>query len=240
MARRKTTRSPSPPPLPAPPREPERPSPFQYIYPCSPFMVGVRQLVEGLSQGRFRVPLFQRGLVWQDRDVLALLDSLLAGYYTGAILLWEQRKLSPEVPCVYRGVAPSGHDQFLVVDGQQRLHALASAFLGKRFGYDFEQKKFCVDQPESATCVLLWRLYGNVDGTGRFKAHDAWCRQHGSDGQDVAHLTDALLWRQIVTIRIPADNTLPEVIEMFRRLNTTGVPMDLTELEVALARAIAV
>lgn len=84
-------------------------------------------LVELARTGRIRVPSFQRGLRWARRDVVALFDSILSGYPIGSLLLWDRQADAETVTLgPLRIEAPAG-PAFLVVDGQQRITALAAA-----------------------------------------------------------------------------------------------------------------
>ncbi len=86
----------------------------------------VEDLVALVMRGSVRVPIFQRGLKWAGEDVVALFDSLYRGYPVGSILL---RKGPAEAAHIRVGPlsidAPETESALWVVDGQQRLTALA-------------------------------------------------------------------------------------------------------------------
>src|ERR1700716_3494984 len=87
----------------------------------------VVELVEMVRRGAVRVPSFQRPLRWKAGDVVALFDSVYQGYPIGSFLL---RKGKAEAARVRIGPlridAPETHSALWVVDGQQRLTALAA------------------------------------------------------------------------------------------------------------------
>lgn len=90
----------------------------------------VEELVARTQRGMVRIPTFQRGLRWNADDVVALFDSIYRGYPIGSLLL---RKGPAEADSVKLGPlnieAPAMGDALWVVDGQQRLTALAAGLL---------------------------------------------------------------------------------------------------------------
>lgn len=76
--------------------------------------------------GMVRIPVFQRDLTWDSKDVLELFDSIYRGFPIGSLLLQEG---AAEAAAVKVGpmtvVGTERHDALWVVDGQQRLTALA-------------------------------------------------------------------------------------------------------------------
>lgn len=105
----------------------------------------IEDLVKLVSSGRLRVPEFQRNFRWDNNDVLALFDSILKGYPVGSVLLWKH---PAEASVVRIGElvidAPQVQDALMVVDGQQRITAIANAVSEEvyessdRFRIDFD------------------------------------------------------------------------------------------------------
>lgn len=88
----------------------------------------VEDLVDRVLHGLLRVPSFQRGLRWNARDVTDLLDSVYRGYPIGSLLLWKR---PGEAKRIHMGPltidAPETSSTWAVIDGQQRLTALAAS-----------------------------------------------------------------------------------------------------------------
>lgn len=88
----------------------------------------VEDLVRRVVRGTVRIPSFQRGLNWTASDVVSLFDSLHRGYPVGSLLL---RKGAAGAAAIQMGPlridAPETASALWVVDGQQRLTALAAA-----------------------------------------------------------------------------------------------------------------
>lgn len=93
----------------------------------------VDDLLSELRDGRLRMPHFQRGMKWQDRDRIDLFDSLYRGFPIGTLLFWRHSVDPDEVRFGdLKFEAPGRQDGFLIVDGQQRVTTLASALLVPR------------------------------------------------------------------------------------------------------------
>lgn len=88
----------------------------------------VEDLVRLAREGRVRVPEFQRGLKWDAQQVIELFDSIYRGYPIGSLLLFKRRAVAARVPLgPFTIDAPEVPDAWWVVDGQQRLTALAAS-----------------------------------------------------------------------------------------------------------------
>lgn len=91
----------------------------------------IRQLIEAVSDGRVRIPAFQRGFVWDADRVAQLMDSIYKGYPFGALLFWRtkaelrtERDLGPfTLP-----PRPDDYPIDYVLDGQQRLTSIFGVF----------------------------------------------------------------------------------------------------------------
>ena len=57
-----------------------------------PEVIFLGKLVERVAAGKIRVPRFQRGFVWRQPDLNALLDSVRRGFPIGSILVWDTDK----------------------------------------------------------------------------------------------------------------------------------------------------
>lgn len=88
----------------------------------------VEDLVRRAKEGRIRIPAFQRKLKWDKDDVIELFDSIYKGYPIGSLLL--QRGKAPAKQFTLGPLqidAPERSEALWVVDGQQRLTALAAS-----------------------------------------------------------------------------------------------------------------
>jgi hypothetical protein len=99
----------------------------------------VRDLVRpqlGLDEDPWELALVQRDLVWKQDRMIALLDSLLAGYPIGSLLLC---RVQQETDARQFGTSQGQERRVAagtpqLVDGQQRAYALLSIFTGEGHG----------------------------------------------------------------------------------------------------------
>jgi len=91
----------------------------------------IRKLIERISSGDIRIPAFQRGFVWTPDQVAFLLDSIYKGFPIGTVFLWQTdtRLKSEKNLGQYQLPEPKrDYPVNYVLDGQQRLTSLFSAF----------------------------------------------------------------------------------------------------------------
>jgi hypothetical protein len=100
--------------------------------------LSVSELIEDFFEGRIAIPEIQRDLVWSSDQVKALVDSIYQSYPCGSLILWEPRDrdaklmreiIRPERLEYYDGRLP----KYFLIDGQQRVTALASVMLKPGF-----------------------------------------------------------------------------------------------------------
>lgn len=91
----------------------------------------IRQLIESVSDGRVRIPAFQRGFVWDADRVAQLMDSIYKGYPFGALLFWRTRvelRTERDLGSFTLPQRPDDYPIDYVLDGQQRLTSIFGVF----------------------------------------------------------------------------------------------------------------
>jgi len=199
------------------------------------------ELVELVRSGEIRIPTFQRGLRWNQKDVLRLLDSIVKGYPIGNLLLW--RRPAEAVSSLRIGaleIDAKATDQALfVVDGQQRLTTLANTLSEEgqsdpRFAlaYDVSKQDFVPRSnasPFEIPLPVIFDLSRLLD----------WYREHpalNDDPELVTRANDvAKLIRQYTVPIYVVDNSDPEVLrDIFDRMNNYGKQLSRAEIFSAL------
>jgi hypothetical protein len=94
----------------------------------------LRGLLEEVKDGRIRLPEFQRGWVWPDRNIASLIASVSLGYPVGTVMML---KTGGDVRFLQRPVEGAEDSatkpaERLILDGQQRLTSLYQALLLER------------------------------------------------------------------------------------------------------------
>ena len=96
----------------------------------TPSDLGLSALIDYLRDGRYVIPDFQREFEWKPWHIRQLLRSIFRDYYIGNLLLWKGEKQNFEaLSCepLY-GFSGRSEQNYIVLDGQQRLTALYYAF----------------------------------------------------------------------------------------------------------------
>lgn len=171
-----------------------------------------------------------------------LFDSILRGYPIGALLFW-QRSLPAETT-VLGGLqieAPPVDEGWMIVDGQQRTAALASALSERPLGADprwevrYVPAERCfksgLPAPSDAGREVPLSVLGDLKRLGR------WLRENDLDKALENHLED--VQQRILDYELPAyvvaTDDMDALRGVFARLNSTGVRMQAHEVFQALA-----
>src|SRR5947207_15859939 len=96
----------------------------------------VHELVASFAAGEIAIPEIQRDVVWKPEQVKELIDSINLGYPCGSLIFWEPREKDAQL--VRSMIRPERLSKqgtklprYFLLDGQQRLTALASVFLNR-------------------------------------------------------------------------------------------------------------
>lgn len=118
-----------------------------------PSVTHLVSLFRQIATGEVRIPAFQRGFIWQEKQVIDLLGSVYESYPIGSVLLWTvfdaRYRLKPSIDLPF----PIIEERFptnYVLDGMQRLSTLYGVFnYGKtttdqifNVGFDLRTSKF--------------------------------------------------------------------------------------------------
>lgn len=200
----------------------------------------VRRLLELATEGRLRVPRFQRPLRWQREQEADLFDSLLRRFPIGTLLLWEKEAPADELRFKDLVIhADAQRAAFWIVDGQQRVNTLVGSLLRPdgmgavrrtELFFDLEEGRFVWRKEfEDQRFIPVRRLRSAVEVS-------RWARQTGS-GEDLHDLA-VMSSTAILDYEVPAYTTsvLDDRVlrEVFTRVNTRGTAMRETEVFYAL------
>jgi hypothetical protein len=196
-------------------------------------------LVGAATEGRVRIPDFQRPLRWQFEDVRRLFDSIVNGYPIGNLLLWKRR--APKARVILGSLqfeAKDFEEGWWVVDGQQRLTSLANALTiqgaqDERFSLAYDIKKKSITKytkEEDGYVIPLPIIY---DLTKLIK----WFTKDFPEAIDALDEASRVS-RVIRDYRVPAylvENEDEGVLrEIFDRMNNYGKRLKLAEVFSAL------
>ena len=97
--------------------------------------IAVSSLLSSIKDGSIAISEIQRPFVWDSTKVRDLIDSLYQNYPVGYIIVWQ----NPDVK-LKNGIISSGKK--VLIDGQQRITALAAAIVGQEVvGADYKKHR---------------------------------------------------------------------------------------------------
>lgn len=196
----------------------------------------VDDLLDAVRRGRVRLPRFQRGLRWDNRDRFDLLDSVRRGFPVGTLLLWRREAPAGSVEIGrFRADAPMSADALWVVDGQQRITTLVDALLvpesddGHSLTYSLGDQTFA---RRGGQMTLFPGVRLPLSVVLDAKNLSRWCQQHQLGDADFDAALE--LGKRLREYRVPAyvieTDDLDVIRSIFDRTNRAG--KRLTSIEV--------
>lgn len=101
------------------------------LIPPTPTVEHLTTIFRRITKGDIRIPAFQRRLVWDESQVIALLESVYKGFPIGSVLLWSVRSQVLKDATFDFPIFPSTPPVFpthYILDGMQRLSSLYGVF----------------------------------------------------------------------------------------------------------------
>lgn len=199
----------------------------------------IASLLSDVTKGNIKIPVFQREFVWDDNQIMSLLDSIYRGYPVGSLLLWSTKlRLTHErnVGGFRLPETPEDYPVHYVLDGQQRLTTLYGVFhsdaetenedLALRFSVCFVpgDEQFVhasVADPEKAI-----DLRNILDTT---KLLPELQRFSEPDRNKIAAVTERFKDYEFPVVTIK-DRSNQEVCRVFQRINSSGTTLSTLEL----------
>lgn len=212
--------------------------------------------LEKIDERQLFVPAFQREYVWKRDDAKQLIDSLIKQYPTGTMLTWETSN-PPELKGPHKYDTKQGAVRILL-DGQQRITTLYMLVRGEIPPY-YSAAEILNDTRglyvNVETLELAYFTKAKMENDPRWqnitdvfqkkvRARDI-VRQLEEKGEAVTRERDDLMDDNTVAIQnilerdfpeqtIPARASIREAIDIFYKVNASGV--SLTDAELALAQ----
>ncbi len=196
-----------------------------------------------IARTALRIPRFQRHFVWDERDVIELLGSIQRGYPIGSVLTWRVEASDEYFSGFRHDPFPEADDALatfeVVLDGAQRLSSLygclrnAAASPIYRVVFDTRNQSF----HHASAHVDPWQIpMDALFDSRRFLEVQATISTL-ADSEDL--LPRALdLYSTFQDYQIPiiaiSNAVLEDVVEVFRRVNSSGTPLSSVDFVRAL------
>lgn len=195
----------------------------------------IETLLSKIKIDEIAIPEMQRPFVWDSAKVRDLMDSLYKGFPVGYIIVWQNPKVK-----LKDGKTSVGKQ--IIIDGQQRLTALAAAIVGeevldshykwKRIVIAFNpiEEKFEVsnsaNQKSSSWISDISKIFkANFDSLSLVMEY---CEKNGikdkmSSVNDIINKLRSIQNNRLGVISLDADLDIDSVTDIFIRINSQGV-----------------
>jgi hypothetical protein len=216
----------------------------------------INTVLEKIEEHQLFVPAFQREYVWKREDAKQLIDSLVKDYPTGTMLTWETDK-PPELKGPYQYNEKQGAVRILL-DGQQRITTLYMLIRGVLPPYyklaeimndtrglyvnvetlelEYYSKTKMQNEPRWQNVTEIFqRKVRARDIVRDLEAHGvAISREIDDRIDDHMRAIENIVTRDFPEQTIPVRASIREAIDIFYKVNASGV--SLTDAELALAQ----
>lgn len=96
--------------------------------------IAIADVLKNIEEGQIQLPDFQRGWVWDDHRIKALIASISNSYPVGALMFLEFSE-NGEIRFKYRpftGATATNSPEILVLDGQQRMTSIFNSLYSRK------------------------------------------------------------------------------------------------------------
>ena len=208
----------------------------------------IDKLISKIEFGYIKIPPFQRKFVWQQYQIIDLLDSIYNDYPIGSVLLWNTKEDLPSTRNIGGFILPEKEKEFpvdYVLDGQQRITSIYACFCQSTeqvestysaelnlfdIYFDIDEKKFKpkVDLNQSNQSIPIRVLFNNAE-------FHKICKSIADDDEKFKLATglQSLFQNYEVPIVVIKGRSKAEVGIIFERINNTGT--ELTPLDLMIA-----
>jgi hypothetical protein len=205
-----------------------------------PDTMNYAELMREIDGGILKIPEFQREFEWDIERALNLLDSISKGYPIGAFLLWETDEpfgYVRNIGGIELPEVPEGKDVCYVLDGQQRITSLYAAVKGATVdgkSYDAtcdldargpQRDLFQCGAKPSRVRVRL----ADVIAEDPFSVYNKLTEKRQ---RRFHQIRSAFLSYRFPVVRVK-NQPVEAVCEMFERVNTGGMELDIFDIMVA-------
>ncbi len=209
----------------------------------------IDKLRNKIIEGEIKIPPFQRAFVWNQEQIIELLDSIYNEYPIGSILLWETNTNLPSKRNIGGFVIPESRAEYpinYVLDGQQRVTTIFGVFCEDlkqeqtdfdaecnlfNIYFDLDSKRFVheKDRNLSNTNLRLRLLFNNYD----FNKEIADTSRYDRDKSRLAVELQSLFQNYELPIVTIKKREKDEVGVIFERINNTGTELSTLDLMIA-------
>jgi len=215
----------------------------------------IKDVVDAIDNGDFKLPNIQRPFVWNPDRLLQLLDSIMKGYPFGSITLWNPSdgidiRVRDFIKDYTSGMKLKSNiaDQnnfYLVLDGQQRLQSLYVSLVGS---YDSKKVYFKLDANQDEPYFYLlnpdkvkneFLIRPNELLKLKTKDKSKFLEKFNVDSvkkslieMNIDVFKEQFVIENLIYFLPPVENdvSIDEVVEIFIRVNSGGITLNTADL----------
>ena len=196
-------------------------------------------LLSDVERGNIKIPVFQRQFIWNDEQIISLLDSIYRGFPVGSLLMWSTREVLRYERNIGGFILPETPEDYpvnYILDGQQRLTTLygvfhsadqtANAELADRFNICYVPEEDCFLH-QNATGGKKKIFLRDILDTNKLLNQLSNFTQ--DESKNIACVSERFKDYEFPVVTIK-ERTNKEVCRIFQRINSSGTPLSNLEL----------
>ncbi|WP_343330519.1 GmrSD restriction endonuclease domain-containing protein [Polaribacter staleyi] len=209
----------------------------------------ISEILLSIDNGEYTIPEFQRGYVWNSKQVKGFFRSLYLGYPSGSFLIWKTKE-----PSKIRGEQKDSNSIFhqLILDGQQRLTTIYTIFKGETpewyegvslrtdLYFDLENEEFEYFMPKKMANNPEWINVSDFLRKGGVSTFITYIQSLDDDAKNY-YLSKIVILNKLGAIQdygyyikeITLTN-IEKVVEIFNLVNKTGTTLNESDLALAI------
>lgn len=209
----------------------------------------INELLLSIDNGEYKIPEFQRGYVWNSKQVKEFFRSLFLGYPSGSFLIWKTKE-----PSKLKGDSVNKDSLFhqLILDGQQRLTTIYTIFRGKTpnwyegqslrtdLYFSLEEEEFEYYMPKKMANKLEWINVSEFLSKGGVTAFITMLEEMDEDAKSY-YLKKLATLNKLGAIKDYgyyikeiSESDIEKVVEIFNLVNKTGTTLNESDLSLAI------
>lgn len=207
-----------------------------------PDTVFLEDLLDDVSNGKYKIPVFQRDFVWKTSQILDLFDSISKGYPIGSLLFWQatgyviRNEIGPYI------IEKETSDSMYVLDGFQRISTLFGVLMNPEdyqvkanasardflIYFDLKENGFTHIKSRKDKGILSVPLYRIYDNRELFKVLRELDREDLPEDEREKYIESLRDLHNILhKYKLPyveiRGGDIKSAVEIFSRVNSTGV-----------------
>lgn len=216
-----------------------------------------------LDKNAIQIPTFQRGYVWTTKDVEFFIDSIVKGFPIGNLVFMEIRYCDVHIPVKDMPWSLVDNKLPLyVLDGQQRLLSMIKLFVTAELSIMIDRNDHSLSvcryedrnlethldltrtirsnnlKLKQSSFLKATNCYPVMNEIEEYTVHEmhALMTEHPVLCDKIFKLQERLQYIDMPFYHLIAsgDSALKDAIKVFKRINMTGVPVEIEHLEVLL------